>query len=544
MGTSKKSSNNFLVQGSILAVASIIVRIIGLVYRIPLTNIIGDEGNGYYSTAFEIYNIALILSSYSLPLAVSKLVAARTIKKEYNNSFRIFIGSMTFAVVSGTIMSLIIYFGADIIASVISKSPRSAIPLRVLAPTILIVAIMGVFRGFYQGKNTMLPTSISQILEQIVNAIVSVVAAHILMRQYSLSEDIAAYGAAGGTLGTGVGALVALLFVGFVFVLYYPTIQKQRKRDKSIYVESYGEIFKVLLLTIIPVIVSSTVYQLSGVLDNMMFGNIMDGKGFSETVRSELLGSYSGKYRLLTNVPVAIASAVAAAMIPSIVSAYTRNRVGEVKDKIHSAVKFNMIIAIPSAVGMGVLASPILQLLFHDSSDLSANLMMLGSVAIIFFSLSTVTNAVLQGINLMRKPVIHSAISLGIHVVLVYVLLKYFNLSVYGLVIGNVTFPLVVCILNWISIEKNLRYKQEIKSTFMIPLISALGMGVITLLTYKGSYLLLHRNSLSTILAILVAVVTYFVLMIVLKGLTEEELYDLPKGAYLVRIAKKMKLLK
>jgi stage V sporulation protein B len=542
MDVQKKKSNNFLVQGSILAAASIIVRMIGLIYRIPLTNIIGNEGNGYYSTAFELYNIALILSSYSLPLAVSKLVAARNIKKQYNNSYRIFLGAMAFAIVSGTIMSLIVFFGADFFASVVSKSPRSAIPLKFLAPGILIFAIMGVFRGYFQGKNTMLPTSISQILEQVVNAVVSVAAAAVLMNAHNLSDDIAAYGAAGGTLGTCVGAFVGLLFVGAVFVMYFPTIKKQRRKDTSTDIESYTDIFKILIITIVPVIISSTVYQLSGVLDNMMFNNILDSKGISETIRSNFLGNYSGKYRLLTNVPVAIASAIGAAMIPSIVSARVKHNHEEVENKIHAAVKFNMLIAIPSAVGMGVLASPILQLLFHDSSKLAANLIRMGSIAIVFFALSTVSNAVLQGINQMRKPVTHSAISLGIHVVLVFVLLKFFNLSTYGLVIGNVTFPLVVCVLNWISIERNIGYKQEIKTTFLIPLLSSIIMGVCTFLTYEALIHIIHMNSISTLVAMLVAVTSYFASMILLKGITKEELYGLPKGAMLVRIAVKFHL--
>lgn len=139
MGTSKKSSN-FLVQGSILAAASIIGRIIGLLYRIPLTNIIGDEGMGYYTNAFIIYNVALILSSYSLPLAVSKLVAARVEKKEYKNSYRIFLCAMGFAVIVGTIATLAVYFGADFLAKFIFSSEPTAIPLKVLAPTILVFA--------------------------------------------------------------------------------------------------------------------------------------------------------------------------------------------------------------------------------------------------------------------------------------------------------------------------------------------------------------------------------------------------------------------
>lgn len=178
-----KNTNNFLMQGSILAIASIIVRIIGLVYKIPMIHALGDEGIGYYNTAYEIYGLGLILSSYSLPLAVSKLIAAKDVLQEYTSSKRIFQVAMLFAFIVGTLMTLILWIEADFIALYLFKSPNSALPLMMLAPTVLVFSIMGVFRGFFQGKNTMIPTSISQILEQLVNAIVSITASFYFMKK-------------------------------------------------------------------------------------------------------------------------------------------------------------------------------------------------------------------------------------------------------------------------------------------------------------------------------------------------------------------------
>ncbi|HAB62259.1 MAG TPA: polysaccharide biosynthesis protein, partial [Lachnospiraceae bacterium] len=254
-----KKQNNFIVQGSILAIASLLSRIIGLLYRVPMTNIIGDEGMGYYSNAFIIYNIALIVSSYSMPLAVSKLVAAYTVKREYKNSYRVFKAATLVAAISGLVVSLIIFFGADFFAGVIFKSPRSAIPLRMVAPNIFLMAIIGTLRGYFQGKNTMMPTSASQLIEQIVNAFVSVFAAYNFMVANSASANIAAYGAAGGTLGTVVGSGAALVFLGLVYFAYSPIIKKQNRRDTMSPIEEYPDIYKMLLLTIAPVILSQTV---------------------------------------------------------------------------------------------------------------------------------------------------------------------------------------------------------------------------------------------------------------------------------------------
>jgi stage V sporulation protein B len=214
-----------------------------------------------------------------------------------------------------------------------------------------------------------------------------------------------------------------------------------------------------------------------------------------------------------------------------------------IKTKIHAAIKFNMIVAIPSAVGMGVLASPILRLIFGDARELPANFLRLGSIAIVFFALSTLSSAVLQGINRLRVPVINSAISLGIHIVLVIVLLKFTPLSTYALVIGNVTFALAVCILNWLCIEKYMDYHQEILKTFVIPTISSGVMGVAAYFTYQGFIIFINSNTLATLAAILVAVIVYFVFLIFLKGIEESELEFLPKGRIIIRVLKKLHLL-
>lgn len=541
MGTNDKKKN-FLVQGSILAAASIISRLIGLIYRIPLTNIIGDAGIGNYNNAYVIYNVALILSSYSLPLAVSKLVSERVGKKEYKNSYRIFLCAISFAFVVGLLGTSILYFGAEFLATTFLKSSSSAIPLRYLAPTILIFAIMGVIRGLFQGNHNMMPTSFSQIIEQIINAIVSVVAAYLLMKAHSASNVIEAYGAAGGTLGTTIGATASLAFLLFVFMLNIPIIKRRARKDINHNSESYEMSFKILLFTIVPVILSQTVYQISGLIDSSIFGHVIAGKGLAEIERNALLGIYSGKYNLLINVPVSISSAMAVAIVPSISSALNSLSILDIKNKVHQSIKLNMIIAFPCAVGMGVLASPILRLLFHDARVLPANLIRLGSVAIVFYSLSTISNAVLQGINKMKLPVLHSAISLAVHIVIVFVLLV-FDLGVYALVIGTVTFALMVCILNWNAIAKQLNYKQEIQKTFIIPCVSAVIMGLFCILTYNIVYSLIPINSISTLFAIFVAVVVYFLVLLLLKGVTEDEILAMPMGRKLARIARKLHLL-
>lgn len=546
--TEKKSNNNFLIQGSILAAASLISRIIGLLYRIPMTNIIGDAGNGYYSNAYNIYNIALIISSYSLPLAVSKLVAAKSAKKEYVNVSRLFIGSIVFGFMSGFIMMCIVYFGAEKFAKFLFEGTGSVMALRVLSPTILLCALMGVLRGFFQGKGTMIPTSISQIVEQFVNAIVSVVACYSLMMAHSASADIASYGAAGGTLGTCIGAVFGLLFLIFVLFINLPIIRRQKRRDYTGEVEPYRNIIKMIVFTSFPVILSQTVYQISGVIDASLFQKILVSKGVVQSVREVNWGIYAGKYLLLTNVPIAIASALGASMIPAIVRAKAQGYNAEVNSKVGATVKLNMLIAFPSAVGMAVLAPNIITLLFGNadanSHKIASRLLMYGSICIVFYALSTISNAVLQGVSLMRKPVIHSAIALVIHcIVIALILMIYPKANVYALMIGNIIFPLIVSILNWISVKRALNYNQELFRTFFIPFISSLIMGFITFLTNSVLLKLLHSNSICVCISIVVAIIIYFVSMILFKGITAAEVLMLPKGKSILRFLKKVKLM-
>ena len=193
---------------------------------------------------------------------------------------------------------------------------------------------------------------------------------------------------------------------------------------------------------------------------------------------------------------------------------------------------------------MGVLAGPIMRLIFGDNSTMARNLLIIGAPAVIFFSLSTVTNAVLQSIDLMKKSVTHSAISLAIHVILVVIMLQYLDLSVYGLVIGNVTFALGVCILNWIAIGKALKYRQEVKTTFLLPLLSAGLMGSATLAVYAGITTVTGRYQLGILFSVPIAMLLYGVLIILTGAVTAEELPDMPFGMRILRLCRKLRLIR
>lgn len=551
MGTEKKKREGaFLVQGAILASAGIITKIIGVIYRIPLINIMGDQGQAYYGIAFEIYAIALLLTSYSLPLAVSKLVSARVAKGERRNAFRVFKAALIFAITAGTVIGLIVFFGSDFIAGKIMAMEPSKYALRVLAPCLLVVAVMGVIRGYFQGLGTMLPTAISQILEQIVNAVVSVVGASYLFEFGKKAAETkakeylpAAYGAAGGTLGTLCGAIAGLLFLAFVFLAYRKIIKRQLRRDHSRYQESYSDIFTVLFYTITPVILSTAVYQSTKILDAGIFSNIMDVQGMAKEKYETLWGMYTGKFNTLVNVPLAIANAVGASVIPSLTAAVTSGNRKLVYSKIQLATRFTMIISIPSMVGCMVLARPVLDLLFSGNNKVPALLLITGSVTIVFYSLSTITNAMLQGVNRMTIPIRNAAISLVIHLVALFIMLVAFKMNIFAVIGGTIVFSFSMCVLNQRALHREIGYKQEKMKTFVIPLMASIIMGVVALISQMILEIILPPK-IATVLTLFVAVIVYGVALLLLGGLTEEEILAMPKGHLLVKVLKKVHLLK
>lgn len=534
----KKSQrkNNLVVQSSILAIASIIVRILGMVYRIPLVRIVGDEGMGFYGFTFEIYQVLLLISSNGIPLAVSLLVSSRLARQEYKGVQRILQGALIFAAIIGGAVSLLTFVGADWLAKAIFSMEEVAPSLRVIAPTVVISAVMGVFRGYFQGKNAMMPTAISQIIEGVFNAVISVVAAYFLVARGP------AYGAAGSTLGTCLGALASLIFLVIVYQLYKPTVMRIVKRDRTSKNMSMGSVLQLMTVTMIPLILSSSLYQIVGILDSSLYSHILTTLGYSSKTISSMYGVYSGQYKQLINVPLALTAAIGVALIPSITAANALEHKTEAYAKINEIIRLTMVIAIPCFVGLAVLSAPIMQMIFN-SSDLAGELLMLGAITVVTYSFSTVTNSILQGLDKLKVPIINSGIALVIHTVFVVALLYFSDLNIYALIFGNLVFSFAVSVLNLVSLNKFFRYKPEVVKTFLIPGAASLIMGVVTFFGYKLFYYIIKSNAAATILSVILAIIVYVVAIIAFGGIEEEELYNFPKGNILIPLYRKIRFM-
>ncbi len=556
MSKSNKGMKSFAVQASILAIASIVSKLIGMLYNIPFANILSTEGNGYYAAAQTVYSLILLIATFSIPAAVSKIMAERIERGEYRNVKRIFNGAMFYVFVVGGVAAIITYFGAPYFVT-----ENAVLSLRVLAPTVFLSGFLSVYRGYFQAYGNMVPTSISQIVEQIFNAIVSIVAALFFMK-WALSmgyeensTTYGAYGAAGGTLGTGIGALTGFLYIMRLFRRERKELRQRIEEDTTKHLLSYREVMKLLFMIATPIIFSSFIYNVNVTLDMTIFQKITAYMGMNGEVIDGQYGMYSRMYLVLANVPIAMAAAVASAIIPVVSSAFAVENYQECNRKISQSLQLTLVLTIPCAVGFAVLGKPIVRLLYYSLSEqdtqMVANLLLLGGVSIVLYGVSSVFNGVLQGIGKVNVPVISSGVALVLHLLVLIPMLVVAKIGIYSLILATAFYVIVVVIINYCVIRRELKYRLEWKQNVGVPMASSVIMGVVAFLAYWGLNVVLGKvmgayssNMVACLVAILVAVGVYFIAMIRIGGYTREMLLAFPKGTLLVRIADKLYLIK
>lgn len=539
----EKKSDGFIMQAGILAMAGIICRIIGILYRSPLAAIIGDEGNGYYGSAYNIYTIILLISSYSIPAAISKVIAGKLALKEYKNAQRIFYCAFIYVIVVGGCASLFAFFGAGFLVE-----QNAVMVLRVFSPTIFVSGLLGVLRGYFQAHKTMVQTSVSQILEQILNAIISIMAAY-LLKQLVIDRDPstqAVYGAMGSALGTGAGVLIALAFMTFMYGLHKKEIKERIQKDEHKEVLQYSEIFKIIFSLVTPFILSTFIYNFSTSLDETIYRKIL--KLMKDVDVSQIAiwyGVYSGKAVVISNIPIAIASAMSAAMIPSVSGKYATGDVKGTRSKVHTAILTTMLIAIPSMVGIFVLAEPVVSFLFPGQSNipLAGALLRALSVTVVFYSLSTLTNAVLQGIGKVTTPVYHAAIALVVQTLVLIPCLIFTELNLYCIAIATIVYSFLMCVLNQRAVRKYLDYKQDMKKIFVLPFLASVIMGIVAYFVYKLLFAVLKSNAVSLLISVTIAAFVYGILILKLGVLNKDDILAMPKGKKLAGILAKLHLI-
>ncbi|MBR6401394.1 MAG: polysaccharide biosynthesis protein [Firmicutes bacterium] len=536
-GTEKKGTG-FIKQAAILAAASLLVRVLGFLYRLPLTDMIGDEGNGIYSAGFYLYNMFLIMSSAGLPVAISRMVAEKLALGEYKNARKIFRVSMLAAAAMGFLCMLIMFVFASEFCTLI-KSERSFYCIMTLAPTVFIVSVMAVYRGYFQGFGTTVPTAVSQLIEQIFNAVFSVFMAWYLMK--AMLGDKIAWGAAGGTAGTGIGALAGL----FTLLAAYFLTRRSRRAlfagDKGGYkTETGGTILKNLLRIAIPVITGTAIFSMTNLIDMAMVKDRLAAIGtYTDKEMDALYGLLTGKYVTLTTLPVSISTAIATAVIPSIASSLALKQHKIVQAKVDTTLRLTMMISIPAAVGLGVLGNQILMMLFPNHPE-GGTLLRVGALSVIFLALSQISTGVLQGLGRVNAPAVNALWGSLAKIPVNYFLIAIPQINVAGAVISTTVCYMIASLLNFRALVKATGVRPDYTGMLLKPAAASAIMGVSCFLAYRFFYMLMPSNTFATLFAVIIAMLGYMAGMIAVKGFVRDDLVSVPMGGKLIRFLEKI----
>ncbi len=539
-------------QAAFLMAAQMISSVVGLLYRSPLDGIIGDVGDGYYTYANDWYIIILLISSYSIPSAVSKVMAERLAVGQYKNAQKVFHAALIYALIVGTIGASVAWFGAPVLL----RSMPNAIPaLRVLAPTILFSGFLGVMRGYFQSHNTMKPTAFSQIAEQIMNAIVSVLAAYLLTRPFvgsGLKEEIGKHGAAGGTIGTGAGVVMGLSVMLLIYRANYKKLNKKLEQDRSDASESYWDVFKAIMLMGTPIILSTCVYNATAVVDQMVFTELMTAKGISASVISSEYGIFGYKFLTISNIPIALASATSTALIPAVATSLAAGSKKGAVQKIDDCVRMTLFIAIPSCFGLAILSFPIIRLLYPSGNvSGAAVLLVVGAITVVFYSLSTVMNGVLQGMGHPGIPVRNGLIALAVNIAVCAGFVWFLNLGAMSIVFSVIAYSFTIMVLDMFSIRKYLGYGLGGTKNIIPPLKASVVMGAVVAAVYwipakllPDLYTRYLVSGITTVIAVMAGVLVYMVVYTKTTGMTDDELRTVPMGTRILQVLYKLHLRK
>ena len=539
---SKKNDNTLVKNASFLMIAALISKIIGMLYKSPLSTTLGSQSFALFQYAQNAYFILLMIASFSIPQAVSKIMAEKIAFKRYRDAQKVFYCALLYAAIAGGIVALFCLFGASVMVP--DKMAGARLALQMLAPTIFLSGILGVFRGYFQAYRNMMPTSLSQIIEQIFVAVFALLMSSLMISSHSGKGEkvIESWGAAGATMGTGVGVLAALLFMIFVYGINRKVVRRKIRGDRVSVNESTSQVMKTIILIVMPIIFSAFIYNVNGYINSYMYTDILGKRGMDETVLQTLYAEY-GYFMTLINIPLTLASTAPTSMIPEVSAHYAMHDRKGANEKIDRATWISMIISIPAAVGLAVLSGPVTRLIFGETNGVAAKLLIIGGITIILNGNSNISNGVLQGIGKPNIPMIHAAIALGADVIVMALLLLLTDLGVYAIVLSMVVYAVVMCLLNERAMKKYMRHKNPWKKAYLYPLVASIPMGLVAGGVYYGLYLLVPSNFLCLCVSVVLAVIVYFGVYLFVSRPSKEELFMMPGGSILYRVAGKMNLI-
>lgn len=575
----KKQS--FMEGAAVLVVAHLVVKIIGACFKIPLANILHETGMAFFSRAYNLYAAMFVMATAGLPVAVSKLVSESLAKKNYKESKKILRAAVMLLSGIGAIGAAVMFFGARSFAEGAFQSPGTYMSIIAISPAILFISILSAFRGYFQGHSNMIPTAYSEVLESVVKLVAGLLGAYFFMR---FSYELAA---AGAVFGVTLGGFLALLLL----IFFYYRNKKNTPDTDAENSRSTGKIFVTLLTIAIPITIGAAVMSLTNVIDTFMIGNRLQritvtpeifrtlteffgmkssdislGSTLPARAADVMYGSYSGYAMSLFNLPPSIVTSISMSIVPAIAAALAIKNELQAKVLTESSIRITTIFALPCAIGLSVLSTPILVALYNNAR--AQDTLSLLSLSIVFVCIVSVSTAILQASGHVFIPVRNMLIGGALKIISNYVLIAVPELNIGGAPISTFFCYLLIATLNLISVAKIIRPNFSFHDFVLKPLISALIMGSLVYFSYNIlAYLLdcptvsllvdfLPQNAISTpvsalvrfksILAlgisILIGAIAYAIAILLTKALKKEDIEMLPKGKKIARFMDKYNL--
>ncbi|HOL17725.1 MAG TPA: polysaccharide biosynthesis protein [Bacillota bacterium] len=538
------SHGTFIKGAAILAVAGVSVRFFGAAMRIVLAAIVGDEGIGLYQMAYPIYSSLLAISTAGIPVAISKLVAENIAYHDYREAGRVFRLALIILALTGLVITLLMVAGADFLAVAVVKEPRAVWPLWAISPAIFFVTIMSAFRGFFQGQQKMTPTALSQLLEQVVRVLVS-----LGLAVYLLPAGLE-YAAAGAAFGAVAGGILGLALLLFIFWQSRPAFQELERRQSRHSPSAPGEIIRRIFTLAIPVTFGSLILPLITLIDLAVVPRQLQAAGFTAERATALYGQLTGMASSIIYFPNVVTIALGMSLVPAISEAYALNNHKAIVSRSAMAIKLTLLFSIPAALGLYILAEPVTVLLFNNAEAGRSLAFMSWSVIPLCIYVST--TGILQGLGRPIIPVLNMVYGGLVKTVMAWFLTPVQGLDVGGAALASVAGMGVAAVLNLYYVSRLTGWRFRPLELVLLPGIAVTFMSAAvyllfnTLHSYLGGFLSPGTaNGMATLAAIAAGILVYGLSLLLVGGLTREELSLVPvAGRHLVRLADRFKLIR
>lgn len=563
-GLKRDKQQSFMGNVLIVLIAQFAVKVLGMVYRMVITNIegFGDTGNGFYTAGFNVYTVLLAISAVGIPNAIAKMVAERTALEDYKGAHRVFTAAMKLFAVIGLCASALLFFGADFYANVVIEMPGAQYVIRALAPSIFFVCVSSVVRGYFQGLNNMNATSLSQMLEQVFKCSLTILLVILAIGQPP--EIMAAWANA-------ASSIACLLSFGYLVLFYMRRRSGIMEKVRQTAVESLSKsgksLVKAILMLSIPISLASIITSVNRVIDTATISRGIEAaftngipayqsvSGMVEAVANPTieqlkaeairLSGMLSKSDTLINMPLAVNFAFATVLVPAIASALAVGDKKEASQKTSYSFLISFLLILPCAIGYIVLAQPIYRIIY-PAAPFGYELLAMTAVSMIFSALNQTMAGALQGIGKVYVPALGLIVGCIIKVILNVLLIRIPSINIMGAVISTIACQFAAFMVSFVVMSRYISIKITMMKFVVKPIISGIVMAVVALGVYKlfealmgSSYM---GNLMATLISILAAAIVYGIMIIVTKTLNKEEIELLPMGTKLYSVLKKIHL--